>query len=103
MTPHEIELALALKGLGWVGSRFTGSIAYMAVADPQRELSLRQRYYMEIMAWRYRRQLPRHLQPDEKPLNMPRRAATPKKSKPSKDATPAAVAELPLFATSAVR
>lgn len=51
MTPHEIELALALKGLGCVGSRFTGSIAYMAIADPQRELSLRQWHYMEIMAW----------------------------------------------------
>lgn len=103
MTPHEIELALALKGLGWVGSRFTGSIAYMAVVDPQRELSLRQRHYMEIMAWRYRRQLPRHLQPDEKPLNMPQRAAAAKKSKPAKDVTPAAVPELPLFATLGLR
>src|ERR1700722_2750252 len=74
MTPHEIELASALGNCsGWVGSRFMRDLARDAKTDPTKELTLRQRHYMEIMAWRYRRQLVPHLIPESKPLSMPKR------------------------------
>lgn len=82
MTPFEIDLAKALGQVsGWVGARFMDSIERIAKNAPEQDLSLRQRHYMEIMAWRYRRQLPRDLVPERKPLPMPRAAPTPRQPK----------------------
>lgn len=78
MTPHEIELAAALNSTGgFLGRRFIVSVAAMAHTV---ELTERQRYYLEMLAWTYRRQIAPHLVPDAKP------PALPKKSKPEKPA-----------------
>jgi hypothetical protein len=90
MTPFEIELAKALGRVsGWVGARFCEDMARAAVSKPEDELTLRQRHYMEIMAWRYRRQLPDDLVPHAKPLPMPRAVKPPKPERKKKiDAPP---------------
>ena len=73
MTSHEIELAKALNRCsGWVGARFIQDAAATADLLPQHEISLRQRHYLEILAWRYRRQLPAHLVPEAKPPGLPK-------------------------------
>ena len=76
MTPFEIKLATALGNCSFLpGSsqkRFCRNMADIARLSPEKELSLRQRHYMEIMAWRYRRQLPRNCVPLSKPLDLPR-------------------------------
>lgn len=75
MTPYEIELANALWSCtfrpGSSEKRFCRNMADLARVSPDRELSLRQRHYMEIMAWRYRRQMPAEYVPDKKPLDLP--------------------------------
>lgn len=75
MTEHEIELGTALGLCSFLPAsaekRFARNMAFLAKATPERELTERQRYYLEIMAWRYRRQLPRHLVPAQKPLDLP--------------------------------
>jgi len=62
MTPFEIHLATALANCSFLpGSsqkRFCRNMGDIARLSPEKELSLRQRHYMELMAWRYRRQLP---------------------------------------------
>ncbi len=85
MTPHEIELARALGDCcGWVGSRFMLKMSMTANQQPNTELTLRQRYYMEILAWRYRRQLPASMVPHAKPLPLPRARKEPKPKKQPK-------------------
>lgn len=88
MTPHEIELATALGECSYPPAtsqkRFARDISFLAVNDPTRELSDRQRYYMEIMAWRYRRQLPQRLVPDSKPVDLPSKM---RKAKPTPQVT----------------
>ena len=85
MTPHEIELAKALGGCSFCPAtsqkRFARDIAFLAVNDPAREISDRQRYYLEIMAWRFRRQLPARLVPENKPPNLPPKRKEPKKKR----------------------
>jgi hypothetical protein len=86
MTPHEIELALALRhnvGMlpGSSQKRFARDIAHIAATDPTREITLRQRHYIELMAWRYRRQLPAHLIPHAKPFDLPPARKEPKPSR----------------------
>jgi hypothetical protein len=75
MTEHEITLARALASCGMLpGSsikRFVRSMAHQADHEPLKDISLRQRHYMELAAWRFRRQLPPHLVPHCKPLNLP--------------------------------
>jgi hypothetical protein len=75
MTPYEIELAKALWCCSFLpGSshkRFCRNMAETATHKPDHELSLRQLHYMELMAWRYRRQLPREFVPHQKPLDLP--------------------------------
>lgn len=88
MTEHEIDLAAALGRCSFLpGSaekRFCRSMAEIAACSPQKELTLRQRHYMEIMAWRYRRQLPARLQLLSKPLDLPP-ARKERKSKPQSE------------------
>lgn len=75
MTDHERELAAALSRVsGWVGARFITSMARKARAEPEGEISLRQRHYLELLAWRYRAQLPADLIPHAEPIRMPRPA-----------------------------
>ena len=75
MTEHEIALAKALAGCtyppGISHKRFARNIAFVAQYSPEKEISLRQRHYMELMAWRYRRQMPHPLVPPSKPLDLP--------------------------------
>ena len=85
MTPHEIELAAALgECAGGYGARFCRDIAFAARSAPEREITERQRYYMEILAWRYRRQLAEHLVPFQKPIDLPAKRRPPKMAKPTK-------------------
>jgi hypothetical protein len=92
MTPHEIELAKALGACSYPPAtsqkRFARDISFLAANDPARELSDRQRHYMEIMAWRYRRQLPQGLVPERKPLDLPPKIRAPRKAKPAKSESP---------------
>ena len=71
MTPYEIELARALWRCSHVPAtskkRFCRNMADIAAHKPEHEISMRQRYYMECLAWYYRRQMPKHLIPDGKP------------------------------------
>lgn len=98
MTPHEIDLACALGRVsGWTGARFCDDIARMAASNPEQELTARQRYYMEIMAWRYRRQLAPHLVPESKPLNLPEKRKTSNPRKVNAPAAEPASTQLPLF------
>lgn len=75
MTEHEIALATHLGGCSFLPGtsmkRFCKDLAWLAANNPTQEITLRQRHYMELMAWRFRRQLPRHLVPHSKPLDLP--------------------------------
>lgn len=88
VTEFEIRLANALSTCSFLpGSsykRFCRNMADIARLSPEKEISLRQRHFMELMAWRYRRQLSNDLVPLSKPLNLPRpiKAAKPAKPKP---------------------
>jgi hypothetical protein len=53
-------------------------MGYIARLSPEKELSLRQRHYLELMAWRYRRQLPDECVPHAKPLDLPAVVKPPK-------------------------
>ena len=77
MTKHEIELAKALGACsyppGTSQKRFALDILFLAEHSPDRELSDRQRHYMQLLAWRYRRQMPSRLVPESKPADLPPR------------------------------
>ena len=83
MTKHEIELATALASCtflpGISHKRFARNMADAARNLPDQEISLRARHYMEILAWRYRRQMPAHLVPERKPLDLPPAQKPPRK------------------------
>jgi hypothetical protein len=82
LTDHERRLARALGGCGgWTGARFCRDIAALARMSPEADLSLRQRHYMELLAWRYRAQLPRELVPERKPLDLPAQSLPPAKKR----------------------
>jgi hypothetical protein len=82
MTPYEIRLANALANCSFLpGSshkRFCRNMAETAKNRPEHELSLRQRHYMELMAWRYRRQLAGEFVPPSKPFDLPHPIKEPK-------------------------
>lgn len=82
MTPYEIELADALGSCQFLPAsrdkRFCRNMADLARVSPDQELTLRQRHYMEIMAWRYRRQMPTEYVPDKKPLDLPAKVSVKK-------------------------
>ena len=85
MTDHEIELARAIADCAGVTAharRFVRDVCAQYEIDRQREITLRQRHYLEILAWRYRRQLAAHLTPDAKPRNLPKRKPAPKPPAP---------------------
>jgi hypothetical protein len=75
LTPHEIALIGALASCsmlpGTSHKRFVRDLAFVAGHSPEKEISLRQRHYLELLAWKYRRQISRSLVPDSKPLNLP--------------------------------
>ena len=85
MTDFEIRLAKALGGCSFLpGSshkRFCRNMADIARLSPDKAISLRQRHMMELMAWRYRRQLNDDLVPQSKPLDLPRKIKEPKPAK----------------------
>jgi hypothetical protein len=85
MTEHEITLAKALGRCSFMPGtnqkRFARDLAFVAENDPSREITERQRYYMELMAWRYRRQIPSSLVPDRKPPDLPPKRRQPKARK----------------------
>ncbi len=75
VTEHEIALAKALGACSFLpGSsqkRFARDLAFVAEHSPDRELTDRQRHYLQLMAWRYRRQIPKRLVPESKPEDLP--------------------------------
>lgn len=75
MTPHQRALCRALGGVTFcpgIGSkRFAREMAALAEAEPGRELTGRQAQYLEVLAWRYRRQMPAKLVPRSKPADLP--------------------------------
>lgn len=85
MTAYEIELAQALWSCTFLPAsrdkRFCRNMADIANYSPDKELSLRQRHYMEIMAWRYRRQLPAKYVPPAKPIDLPAKRPVRKQTK----------------------
>lgn len=88
MTPFEIRLAKALANCSFLPAtsqkRFCRNMGEIAEHSPDKELSLRQRHYMELMAWRYRRQLPEDCIPHAKPLDLPRPVKPPKTPRKTK-------------------
>jgi hypothetical protein len=86
VTEYEIELAKALAGVshypGTSKKRFCKDMAALAERMPERELSERQRYYLELLAWHYRRQLPAIFRPVRQPPPLPKPI---KPLKPPKD------------------
>ena len=92
MTEYEVALATILGHCsfrpGSSHKRFCRNMAFLAVHSPEREISLRQRHFMELMAWRYRRQLPTRFVPHNKPLDLPRPIKPPKSPKQTKAAKP---------------
>jgi hypothetical protein len=78
MTEYERELSAALASCtflpGSSDKRFCRDMAATARATPDAELTPRQRHYLEILAWKFRRQLPSRFVPDRKPLGLPARA-----------------------------
>lgn len=92
MTDHQRAVALALGQCSFLPAsaqkRFCRDLAYVAEHSPDKELSPRQAHYMQIMAWRYRRQMPAHLVPAEKPADLP-----PPEPKPSRRAAKKAEAK----------
>lgn len=92
MTDFEMRLAKALGGCSFLpGSshkRFCRNMADIARLSPDKEISLRQRHMMELMAWRYRRQLNGDLVPQSKPLDLPRKIKEPKPAKVAKAGQP---------------
>jgi hypothetical protein len=85
MTEHEIDLARAIGACTYLPATpqklFAKNMAFLADHCPERELTLRQRHYMELLAWRMRRQMPKHLIPDSEPLDLPRQRKKPKRQK----------------------
>lgn len=49
---------------------------------PDMDLSDRQKHYIDILAWRFRRQMPQSLVPSVKPDDLPPKPKSPKKEKP---------------------
>jgi hypothetical protein len=97
VTEHEIALAKALGCCSFPPAtsqkRFARNMAFLAEHDPRREISQRQRHYLELMAWRYRRQLPRDLVPLNKPLDLPAKRREEKPRKPEATGKPKAAPE----------
>lgn len=62
MTDDELEIIGALAGCTFVPGhphkRFVRDMLFAAEADPDRELTDRQRDYLYGLRWRYRRQIP---------------------------------------------
>ena len=85
MTSGEIELAKALGNCsyppGTSQKRFALDILFLAENNPDKELSDRQRSYMQLMAWRYRRQMPSRLVPERKPADLPPKPKASKRKK----------------------
>ena len=88
MTPDDIALALALGSCSYPSAsaqkRFARNMADIARLSPDKELSERQRHYMQLMAWRYRRQLPAQFVPLNKPADLAPKPKAVRKQGPSK-------------------
>lgn len=71
MTDEQIEIGKALGHVTYVPGtsqkRFGRNMAFLAEHSPEREISEAQDRYMRILAYRFRRQMPDHLIPAEKP------------------------------------
>jgi hypothetical protein len=76
VTEYERDLCIALGGcslpLGTRMKRFVLDMAGAARNRPEIEVTARQRYYLELMAWRLRRQLPKRFIPDQAPPPLPK-------------------------------
>lgn len=97
MTPDEIALATALGNcslpLYSAAKRFCRQMAETARYKPDHEISDRQRHYMQMMAWRFRRQLPARFVPKNKPADLPPKEKPERKIRTKAKATPQAQQE----------
>jgi hypothetical protein len=99
VTPEQVELAEALGRVtfppGTAAKRVAHQMAFYAERCPEREISERQHGYMIRLAWTFRRQMPAHLVPPEKPPPMPpssrRKAPMIVQSAPGRELFPAVV------------
>ena len=71
MTELQIAMAIALGNCTMIpgswAKRFARTLASTARANPSCELSERQEWWMSELAYKYRRQMPRHLVPAMRP------------------------------------
>ena len=71
MSPRELAIAEAFQRVTFLPAstekRFANSMMERASRSPDTDLSPKQSQYLEIMAWRFRRQIPAHLVPSAKP------------------------------------
>jgi hypothetical protein len=71
MTPLEIERAVALAKCtmspGTKSKSFAHAMSAMATANPSKELTPLQARFLLDLSWKFRRQMPAHLVPEEKP------------------------------------
>ncbi|MDP3327166.1 hypothetical protein [Parvibaculum sp.] len=71
MTSLEIERAVALAKCtmspGTKSKSFAGAMADMANRNPDKELTPLQARFLVDLSWKFRRQMPAHLVPAEKP------------------------------------
>lgn len=84
MTPEQIQIALALRGVVFPPAtnvkRFAESMIYLAQHRPAAELSPKQAVFLKNLAWKYRRQLPADivrlgLKPETRERSTPLRSA----------------------------
>lgn len=65
MTPRQKQIIQALKSVTFPPAtnqkRFAKNMIFLCDHSPERELSPKQEAYLQILAWRYRRQMPADL------------------------------------------
>jgi hypothetical protein len=88
VTPRQIDTARALGRCsflpGTADKRFARDLAFLAEHSPEREITERQALNLQRLAWKYRRQMPAALIPDEQPGDLPPKQAKPPATKPER-------------------
>lgn len=83
MTRHEREVARALSECSFLPGtwekKFASDMGERADKAPGKPISGRQALCLERLAWKFRRQMPRHLVPAAEPPELPRNGKQPTK------------------------
>lgn len=103
MTPYERDLIEALDACSIFqatrAARFVRDLAGVARLEPDRTVSVRERALLEILAWRFRRQMPERFVPERRPPDLPKRPRVARRRSPraiQRTAARDAQARLPL-------